>query len=390
MRLPASRNPNLSRRHLLLLAASSLSGCGGGTGTGDPGTNLGGLPGTGGTGIYVAGTISGFGSVILGGIKFDDTAALVTVDGARALSTDLRLGMVAEVLGKRSDLLPAQGTASSIDVWSIAQGPVTAVGTDGLFTVAGMSVRVSVNTVLDGINDQTPLRVGMPVIVWGLQAGGNGATWTATRVAKTTDASKIATTGLVSADHEEDDALSVNAVRLTGSAANSLALGAWVRVQGRLNDEQSLVVQSAKVLQGPAITPDAGSVIEVEGYVTSALVGDQFSMGQWLVDVSAISHPATIAVGDKVEVSGTYAAGVLHATSFTVEDESLVQEVEIEARIQSYTSLSDFVLRGQRCDASEALMAPGVASRLGVGVKVKVHGYKLGEFVKAETLEISS
>lgn len=385
MKLPAFPNPALTRRHWLVLAASGLSGCGGGTGTSGPGTDTGALPGTGGTGIYVAGSISGFGSVILGGIKFDDSDAAIKVDGAIATSAALRLGMVAEVIGERSTTQPTQATASSIDVWSIARGLVTDLGSGGLFTVAGMSVRVGANTVLDGINDQTPLAVGMPVMVWGLQA--DGGIWTATRVAKVVDATTVVTTGWVT---EDDDHLYINAIRLTDASSASLALGTWVRVQGRFNDEERLVVSSFKVLQGPAVTPGADSVLEVEGYVTSALVGDRFSMGQWLVDVSAINHPAIIAVGDKLEVSGTYAAGVLHATSLAVEDESAMQEVEIEAVIDTYISIADFVLRGQRCDASAAQMDSGVASRLGVGVKVKIHGHKLGEFVRVEELEISS
>jgi len=378
MRLPVFPNPGLTRRHWLVLAASGLSGCGGGTDTAA-------LPGTGGTGIYVAGSISGFGSVILGGIKFDDTAAAVTLDGAIATPAALRLGMVAGVLGERSKSLPAQGIASRIDVWSIARGLVTNIGSGGLFTVAGMNIRIDANTVLDGINDQNLLAVGVPVMVWGLQS--SGGNWTATRVAKVADATTVVTTGAV---READDHRYINAIGLAEASSASLAVDTWVRVQGRFNDEERLVVSSFKVLQGPAVTPGASSVLKVEGYVTSALVGDRFAMGQWLVDVTAISHPTTIAVGDKVEVSGTYAGGVLHATLLTVDDERVVQEVEIEAVVDVYNSISDFTLRGQRCDASAAHMGSGVASRLQVGVKVKIHGIKSGEFVKVEELEISS
>ncbi len=383
MKLPAFPSPGLTRRHWLVLAASGLSGCGGG-GTG-PGTDTGALPGTGGTGIYVAGSISGFGSVILGGIKFDDTAASVTVDGAIATPAALRLGMVAEVLGERSKSLPAQGVASSIDVWSIARGLVTDRSSGGLVIVAGMNVRIDANTVLDGINDQTSLTEDVPVMVWGLQAA--GGIWTATRVAKVADTTTLVTTGWVTQD---DDHLYINDIRLSDASSASPAVGTWVRVQGQFNGQERLVVSSFKVLQGPAVTPGANSVIEVEGYITSALVGDRFAMGQWLVDVTAISHPATILVGDKVEVSGTYSDGVLHATQLEVEDESVVQEVDIEAVIDIYNGISDFTLRGQRCNASTAQIGPGVASRLRVGVKVKIHGHKSGEFVRVEELEISS
>lgn len=382
MRTPVLPSPTLTRRKLLLLFASGLSGCGGGAGEG--GTNIGSLPGTGGTGIYVAGSISGFGSVILGGIKFDDTSADITVDGTKAVADDLRMGMVAEVLGERSKTLPAQGIAKSIDVWSIARGTVTGKS-GGLLTVAGMSVRVDANTVLDGINDQTPLAVGMPVIVWGQQA--DSGTWTATRVSKVADTTTVVTTGRVSGG---DDHRSINTLSLTNESATSLDPGSWVRVQGRFNDAGRLVVNGFTVLQGPKVIAGSDMVLEVEGYVTSPLVNNQFDLGQWRVDVSAIGSITSIAQGAKVAVKGTFSAGLLRATSLNVDDESVVHEVEIEARISDFKSIADFVLRGQRCDASTAPMSDSVRSRLRDGVKVKIHGRKRGEFVAVEELEISS
>ena len=95
---PSQANIYLTRRHWLALAASAVSGCGGG---GDS-TTASLLPGTGGTGvIYSQGSISGFGSVIVNGIKFDDTVATVQIDGIPLRSADLRLGMVAGVQGER-------------------------------------------------------------------------------------------------------------------------------------------------------------------------------------------------------------------------------------------------------------------------------------------------
>ena len=89
MSLSHAESPDISRRGLLVLAASALGGCGGGGSGG-----VAGLPGTGGTGIYAQGSISGFGSVIENSVKFDDTLAQVQIDGATATSVDLRLGMV--------------------------------------------------------------------------------------------------------------------------------------------------------------------------------------------------------------------------------------------------------------------------------------------------------
>src|SRR5512140_554586 len=167
-------NPHvpISRRSWLALTASALAGCGGGLAL---------LPGTGGTGIFAQGAIAGFGSVIVNGTRFDDTGAAVHIDGAPATPLDLRLGMVAGVQGQR-DAATALAFAKEIDVWSIAQGPVTQVQS-GQFVVAGMTIQTRTSTVFDGIASASALAPGQAVTVWGLQAGSDGSHWIATRVA---------------------------------------------------------------------------------------------------------------------------------------------------------------------------------------------------------------
>ncbi len=386
-RLVVSGAP-IQRRHALLLAAAGIAGCGGGLGT-----DTSGLPGTGGTGIYAAGPISGFGSVILKGIKFDDKAASdagqVMIDGNRVTSEDLRLGMIASVVGEQFASQPAQATASSIEVWSIARGRVTQVATDGVLTVAGMSVQTDTNTVFDGISGHTQLTVGMAVMVWGLQAGAGG--WTATRLARITDLVTTASTGLVTAS---DEHFYVNGLRLSGTATTTLVAGTWVRVQGRSDDEEEdLTLDSFKVLQGDGTTMVADGLLEVEGYVTSALRNGQFQLGQWRVDVSAIDIDSLVAItlGERLEISGTFVNGVLHAQTLVLDDDTSSKEVDIEAVIQSFTSIADFVLRSQRCDASsrDVAMAPGVAQHLRAGIKVKVIGRMSGDIVMVTQLELA-
>ncbi len=63
--------PNFQRRTLLLGMVGTmvqLSGCGGG------GSDVAGLS-SGGTGSFTSGTISGLGSIIVNGIRYDDTNA---------------------------------------------------------------------------------------------------------------------------------------------------------------------------------------------------------------------------------------------------------------------------------------------------------------------------
>src|SRR5438128_484994 len=96
----------IPRRRVLtsLLAAAgivALPSCGGGGGGGDAGggATVGGVD-TGGTGAFSTGRITGFGSVIVNGVRFEDNAARVADDDDEAKvfrPEDLRLGMVVRI-----------------------------------------------------------------------------------------------------------------------------------------------------------------------------------------------------------------------------------------------------------------------------------------------------
>lgn len=370
-------NPLLTRRSWLGLAVATLTGCGGGSST------TAGAPGTGGTGqyamVYSQGSITGFGSVIINGIKFDDGLASVQLNGAAAVSADLRLGMVAAVQGQRS-ASAALGTASSIEVWSMGQGQIAQVLTAGgtEFTVAGMTVQTDSATVFDGVSTAAQLSVGSRVAVWGLQVSADGRRWKATRVALVS-AATVVSTGLVSVSGQQRQ---LNGLVLSGAAADSLTAGQLVRVQGISSvDGGSLAVERVTRLGASTVGAQPEGDIEIEGFVTSLLSGGGFMLGSIEVETrSAVYSPAgaSIAQGVRVEVYGRWQAGVLKATKVELENEDGLHAVEIEARIEQFTSLADFVLRGQRCDASSARLSHGTAADLKVGLKVKVKGVKAG------------
>ncbi len=371
-------NTPITRRNWLALAASALAGCGGG------GADVAQLPGTGGTGIFAQGAIAGFGSVIVNGIKFDDAAAAVQIDGVAASSLNLRLGMVASVQGQRS-ADPTLGSASRIDVWSIAQGRVTQVQA-GRFMVAGMTVQTDSATVYDGVGSASGLAAGQPVAVWGLQAQADASRWIATRVAVLADtAAKVVSTGLVTVAGSQR---SLNGLPLSGSLAASMAVGQLVRAKGTLSGA-SLQVDEYKVLELPNDALSSRQV-ELEGVVTQVLSTTRFMLGNIEVDSSAVAiPPATpIATGLRIEVHGTLQGQRLKADALAFESDLKLDEAEIEGLIEQFTSLANFVVRGQRCDATGAVFKRGRPVDLKVGVKVKVEGTKAGDFLKVTRLEI--
>jgi hypothetical protein len=377
----------LTRRQWLTLSAGTLAGCGGG------GQLLAdGPPGTGGTGLFAEGAIAGFGSVILNGVRFTDSSASVTLDGAPASSADLRLGMVANVMGQHAGT--GTGSAASIEVWTIAQGVVTAVAAGGSqFTVAGMNLAADSATVLEGMANLAQLSVGTHVAVWGLQGAADARAWDATRIAVT--ASPVtATTGYIT---QVGSARTLNGLLVSGAAADGAATGQLVRMQGTLSaGGDSLAVSSAQA-QGTAsnLSPQVDCV--VSGLVTSSSgqgngAYSSFMLGNYPVDASSASVSpagASLTVGAQVQVTGNWQNGVLKLSSIALSSEQARRAVQVTATIDQFTSLADFVARGQHFDASAATLSG--YTTLGdfkAGATVQLAGLISGNVVKVSSLAL--
>ena len=214
----------LSRRDLLMWGVSALAGCGGGS------SSTSALPGTGGTGIGAQGPITGFGSVIINGIKYDDRTATVRLDGQTVTSDKLRIGMVAEVQGTKTSA--TLGVAERIDIWSVAQGPISQVDHVSSLTVAGMTVHTGNSTSYEGCANYAGLAAALAggawATVWGVQFSANGSEWTASRIQVTsTPASSVVCSGVVSVS---GGGVSLNGWTLTGTGVAALTNGQLVRV----------------------------------------------------------------------------------------------------------------------------------------------------------------
>lgn len=402
-------NPKLTRRSWIVLTSAALTGCGGGgsggiststsmAGSGSGGStssttgtttgsgvSTAGAPGTGGTGVY-QGSITGFGSVIVNGVTYDNSQAVMRLNDLVVSQDTLRLGMVATVRGDRV-AGSTMGTASSIEVWSIAQGVVSEVRA-GQFKVAGMTILTNAATWLYGFAAEAPLSNGNYVSVWGLQADSEGHSWTASCVqASTADAGAVSS-GQVSV---EDGQRTLNGLRLTGTAANSLVDGVLVRVQGTWSSSTSLQVVSTKSIDsGVGVQPQ--DEVEIEGLVTTTPSATGFMLGHITVQASPASYSpagAQISVGSRVEVYGSWQGGVLKATKVELEDAMTPGLVEIKAPFQRYTSQADFVLQGQRCDATGVVLSQSTTAALyKAGAVFKVKGTKNGDWLKVSSMEL--
>lgn len=318
------------RRALALLAAAlalvvtGLGGCGGGVGSG-------------GTGTYASGSITGFGSIIVNDVRYDDSAASVVDDddGARS-NAELKLGMTVEIdagpIG--SDSTGRRSTATRIRFGSELLGPASAIdATAGRLVVLGQTVVVSAETVFDDslASGLASLREGALVEVYGLYDAAT-AQLRATRIEPRSSAAAWRARGTVAALDLVSRTLRIGtAVFAWGTGVTlpvDLAVGRVVRLQLAASTDLSgryVVLGFATALRPPPDRPEA----ELRGLVTAFTSRSAFSVNGIAVDASAASFPdgtAGLQLGARVEVRGRSEAGGIVAT--TVELESDAQAAE--------------------------------------------------------------
>jgi hypothetical protein len=370
----------LNRRQWLLATTVALSGCGGGSGNV---TGL--LPGTGGTGIGVQGTISGFGSVIVNNTKFDDSAASVYLDGIKLASADLRVGMVASIEGT-VDSAGTSGSASRIDVWSIAKGLLRLADISGSeFSMVGMTFTTDVATSFEGMTNLAAIASDTPIAVWGVQTSVNARAWKATRVkVLTATPATIVSTGLFVAGTQ-----TLNDMHLSGSAVSGFADMQLLRVEGVFDSATNTLAVSKAIAMAAAQGIASSGLVEIEGAVTAYTSATRFSVGAISVDASkalVVGASQTVSSNSSVEVIGSMQNGVLIASKVEIKGGDAAVQIDITGLVESFAGVDAFEVRGQRCDASKASVLTGSLSNLRKGTKVRVIGTSEGH----ETLSVKS
>jgi len=314
-----------------LATAALLGACGGG---GD----VAGV-GTGGTGSFSVGTVTGFGSVFVNGIRYEDNGArLVDDDGTvKVLGSDdnpLKVGMAVEVTGSVDDSGTVR-TATQIAYGAEIKGPVTAVDAiAGTFNVFDITVRTTTTTVYENFGGVAALATGNVVEVHG-QPDTNGrivATYVereATSVAAfVADDGEYRLRGAVAGLSGSSPAYAFTlrgvAIRTNastefdGTPANGVSVS--VRLDPTQQGDGSYVAERLKVRSANYGDSSAAAEGEVEGYVsefTSAanafrVAGYAVRLGQGVVYEDGVG--ADLKDGIRVEAKGRIDNGVLVVT----------------------------------------------------------------------------
>ena len=369
----------IDRRDALLFtalaSALALAGCGGGS---DGSGTVAGVT-SGGTGSFATGTITGFGSIIVGGVRFDDSKATSVLD-VDDDNTDLRgllkLGMVVRVKGKPKSGVNAD--AETIEVRSELLGPVDSIDAGArTLVVLGQTVVVPRTTFFEESLSLPTLRASELVEVHGFV---NPATnvITATRIERKTlagvKAFKLQGTvrTLTATTFQIGDLVISFAAGIDVPASLVLANGLVVRL--RLEATLNAGTRKAVKIRAVELELQNRDEAKVEGTITAFTSISQFSVNGLAVDASGAEAPAGLKPGDLVEVEGKLVNGVLVAKKVELEDEKDPLKFELHGTVGSLTATT-FVVRGVTVDFNSATeFSNGTATKLMVDVRVEVKG----------------
>ena len=370
----------IDRRDALLFtalaSALALAGCGGGS---DGGSNVAGVT-SGGTGSLSTGAITGFGSIIVGAVRFDDSKAISILnidDDNTDLRGQLKLGMVVRVKGKPK--VGSSADAETIEVRSELLGPVDSIDAGArTLVVLGQTVVVTPTTFFEESLSLPTLRASELVEVHGFV---NPATnvMTATRIERKTLANvkafKLQGTvrALTATTFQIEDLVISFATPVDVPTSLVLANGLLVRV--RLEPTQSAITRKALKIRAVELEVQDRDEAKVEGTITAFTSISQFSVNGLTVDASGAEVPAGLKPGDRVEVEGKLVKGVLVAKKVELEDENDPLKFELHGTVGSLnTTARTFVLRGVTVDFSAAQFSNGTATNLVDAVRVEVKG----------------
>lgn len=302
---------------ILICIALGIAACGGGGGSG----------GSAGTGVVSKGVITGFGSVLVNGVKFDTTATSVVSDDTGVSTDALDVGMMVRVSGKLNDD-GVTGTATHIEYEDSLQGPAQNLTATGC-TILGQDVTVTATTIFAGATDLTAVNAGQVLEVSGFTNA--DGTITASRIeVKGAGEAKVrgtvgnldpvAKTFTLTVMPTLEFTVDYSAAAIVPDVA-ALENGAYVKVKSA-TAPGGTELTATKVSVKKSGLDDADKA-EVEGPAADfdpAL--KTFTVNGVKVDASGISLPTGFADGSMIEVEGPLSNGVLTAVECKSENES--------------------------------------------------------------------
>jgi hypothetical protein len=317
--------------------------CGGGGGAQTAGIDRGGVPSV---AVVSKGTLTGFGSVVVNGVRFDTSGAVFGIDGSGGSESDLRIGHVVVVKGTLDDS-GTTGTADDVSFDDNVEGPIQSIDlVSNIMVVLGQTVRIDGDTAFD--DNITPaslegLAVDDIVEVSGfVRADGSIA---ATRIERKPAGGEFEVLGVVNALNSGTMTFQVNALVVDYSAAQLDDFPGGAPANGDLVEAKGTSLGAGGELQATRVEfkaddiPGAdGDDVELEGFVTRFVDSSDFDVEGFPVQANAQTNyeggtANDLAVNVKVEVEGELNSdGVIVADRIEFKAAS---NIRVEALVES-------------------------------------------------------
>lgn len=371
---------------LIAMLVWLLAGCGGGSSSSSVTTA---------SHMTVNGTVSGFGSVIIDGVEYDDSNATVSIGSnpaapSAATLADLKLGM-------RVQAQVTDGKLSDVVVQATLVGAVSAVDVAGSsFMVNSQRVKVGASgatpTVFDGLGGLSDLVVADLVEVHGtLDSDKSIVATRVERKPKTLSAAGVRAEGVLSSLDVGGKTFKINDLTVSYASASvlpsgtALANGQFVRAFAA--SAPSGGVFDASVVSVVSLLGPDGSAAGIGGRITSFNSVSDFVVSDVKVDASAATidngSAADLALGVAVGAEGTVNNGTLKASKLRIFKVPSDAHASLAGLVTDFVSASSFKVRGTVVDASGASFSGGTVADLGNGANVIVQGAASGDVFKA-------
>lgn len=384
---------------LAIAATLLLSGCGGGAVS-----TLLAEVGSGGTGAKVLGVLTGFGSLIVDGMRRDDTIAsyMSEEDQGPAMamaSTGMMLGHSLEFSVDANDRITAVMVSPELVgiVTGATANSITVLGTEVTWNFDTAHGPV---TALTGYASPAAIQIGDRVAAYGLlRTNSQGLTsLQATLIAQKPIGTGVRLTGYVAQYNAAAGSFVIGTQTVMTSAAtltpagSALSNGELVTVWSDSPPIGNTIAAATVRIKWPA---GASGSLSLSGVVSGYAGTASFNIRNIAVDAgnAAISpSAASLSDGKYVVAVGKFdaAANKLVASSVTVYAPAQAASVELHGTVLNFVSTSSFTVRGVVVDASTASVTGGTAAQLADGVFVEVFGAVANNVVKATTVRIVS
>ncbi len=421
-------------RAVLFATVSFLSACGGGGGGSDHSdnawsTNPAGVASFNGATAAYQGSISGLGSIVVNGVRFETTDAVVYDsddfstsydNNTSTFSSPLALGMTVALLGDVDDA-QSLGRAARIRVVGGVRGTMNNI-TPSAIDLPTQTVQINAATTYGGTSDGT--LSGTPVTtyadlaalanthplltVYGLaQADGN---FLATRVVVTNAATHTldvavrgTITGIAGSTYTvqtgTNSSITVDCGACTiQPTGNVPVVGDAVRALAQLStdwDGANLIATRLQLVNAAYLTrfngaPSASTYAKIKGVATQ-------SNGNWYVGGVQVSG-ATLTANTVYEIKGTWSGSVLIAARVEIEGQRSFTDGYGSSRTYSHEfygavsnlSGNSFTVQGVNVNAASAYFPYGSVASLTSGSFVEVKGNYVNGTLNATKVEIKS